>query len=248
MRTQYNHSNMFPIPVETIVIVGAGFSHHAGLPLTTRFTEAMLEAREYEAGASRIIVDFLSKFIHDAFDHSVKASAKRWPDLEDIFTCVDLAANSGHHLGSTFSPGDLRTVRRAMLSRIIRMLDQKYENARKKKGQDWRRLDDFFACIDARNVGFISMNWDTVIERKLKLNQPKLLIDYGCDALAAGIPDPPNPDDYTHSKRALLMERKMRQTIEVPVAMMDVRGVRFVRVCAQDGQKQNGAALAAPSG
>jgi hypothetical protein len=210
--------------VETIVIVGAGFSHHAGLPLTTSFTEAMLEAREYESGPSRIMVDFVSKFIHDAFDHSVKASAKRWPDLEDIFTCVDLAANSGHHLGSTFSPGDLRTVRRAMLSRIIRMLDQKYESARKKKGLDWRRLDDFFASMDSHSVGFISMNWDTVIERKLQLIRPKLLIDYGCDAIPAGIPDPPNPDDFLNSKRAFFKERKKRQTIEVPPVPTDIQG------------------------
>jgi hypothetical protein len=95
------------------------------------------------------------------------------------------------------------------------MLDQKYESGRKKKGQEWWRLDNFFASIESRSVGFISMNWDTVIERKLQLGRPKLLIDYGCDALAAGIPDPPNPDDYWHAKRALAKERKKRQVIEV---------------------------------
>lgn len=226
--TDTMHSDMPSTAVETIIIVGAGFSHHAGLPLTAGFTEAMLEAREYESGPSRIMVDFLSKFIHDAFDHSVKASAKRWPDLEDIFTCVDLAANSGHHLGSTLSPGDLRTVRRAMLSRIIRMLDHKYESGRKKKGMEWRRLDDFFGCIDSRSVGFISMNWDTVIERKLQLNRPELLIDYGCDALPAGIPEPPNPDDFLHSKRAFLKERKKRQIIEVPLAPTEQQGEKTV--------------------
>src|SRR5208337_5437495 len=108
--------------VDTIFIVGAGFSHHANLPLTNRFSEAILEAREFGRGPSRIIVDFLTKFIHDTFDHSTKAGAKSWPDLEDVFTCVDLSANSGHYLGSSFAPADLRTVRRAILSRIIRML------------------------------------------------------------------------------------------------------------------------------
>src|ERR1700677_3881792 len=105
--------------VETVFVVGAGFSSHAGLPLTSKFTEAILEARELKGGPSKILVDFLSRFIHDAFDHSPRAGAKRWPDLEDIFTCVDLSANSGHHLGSAFAPADLRTVRRAMLSRIV---------------------------------------------------------------------------------------------------------------------------------
>jgi hypothetical protein len=129
--------------VETVFIVGAGFSHHAGLPLTNEFTEAILEARGFDTGPSRVTVKFLTTFIRDVFDHSSKASAKKWPDLEDIFTCVDLSANSGHHLGSTFSPAALRTVRRAMLSRIVRMLNQKYQAARRRKGPDWRKLDEF---------------------------------------------------------------------------------------------------------
>src|SRR5438132_14033142 len=130
--------------VETVFVVGAGFSHHAGLPLTSKFTEAVLEAREFGSGPSRVMVEFLSSFIRDAFNHSAKAAARHWPNLEDIFTCVDLSANSGHHLGSNFAPADLRTVRRAMLCRIIRMLDQKYEAARKRKGPNWKELDDFF--------------------------------------------------------------------------------------------------------
>ncbi len=101
---------MSRLSATTAIVVGAGFSCHAGLPLTNSFTEAILEAREFGKGPSRILVDFLSRFIHDAFDHSTRASAKRWPELEDLFTCVDLAANSGHYLGSTFSPADLRTV------------------------------------------------------------------------------------------------------------------------------------------
>ncbi len=211
---------MSNLNVETAFIVGAGFSHHAGLPLTSKFTEAILEAREFGSGPSRILVEFLSKFIHDAFDHSTKAGAKYWPDLEDIFTCVDLSANSGHHLGGTFAPADLRTVRRAILSRIMRMLDQKYKAARKKKGPDWKKLDDFFWQIDSRNVGFISMNWDTVIERKLALTQENLLLDYCCDASPASIPDPPN-EDYFSSRKAYLKEIHQGQVITVAALPMD---------------------------
>ncbi len=209
---------MLNVTAETVIVVGAGFSHHAGLPLTNSFTEAILEARDFGSGPSRIIVDFLSKFIHDAFDHSTRASAKRWPELEDVFTCVDLAANSGHYLGSTFSPADLRTVRRSLLSRIIRMLDQKYESGRKKKGPEWRRLDDFFAQVESQSIGFISMNWDTVIERKLQLTKGSLLVDYACDAVPAGIQDPPNQDDYYHATRAYSTELMKRQVILVPTA------------------------------
>jgi hypothetical protein len=39
----------------------------------------------------------LGTFIHDAFDHSESAKAKRWPNLEDLLTNIDLAANTGHH-------------------------------------------------------------------------------------------------------------------------------------------------------
>jgi hypothetical protein len=206
---------MSNLNVDTVFIVGAGFSYHAGLPVASRFTEAILEAREYKHGPSRIIVDFLSKFIHDAFDHSTRAGAKYWPELEDVFTCVDLSANSGHHLGGTFAPADLRTVRRTVLSRIIRMLDQKYQNARRQKGPDWKKLDDFFVRIDSCSAGFISMNWDTVIERKLQANSLGVSIDYGCDALRAGIPDPPNEDEYPLARSALKKLTKEGQKIVV---------------------------------
>jgi hypothetical protein len=204
--------------VKTVFVVGAGFSRHAGLPLTSGFTEAILEAREFGRGPSRVMVEFLSKFIHDVFDHSTRASARRWPDLEDVFTCVDLAANSGHYLGSTFSPAELRTVRRSLLARIIRMLDQKYESGRKRKGSEWWRLDDFFARIDPGNSGFISMNWDSVIERKLQLSTGNLFIDYCCDAIPAEIQDPPNPADYPRA-RAYAKELRNRHLIVIPRPM-----------------------------
>jgi hypothetical protein len=167
--------------VQTMFIVGAGFSHYAGLPLTSKFTEALLEARGFGVGPSRILVEFLSSFIHHTFGHAKSAKAKYWPDLEDLFTCVDLSANSGHHLGSAFPPAHLRTVRRAMLSRIVRMLDQRYQTGRRNKGPEWRRLDELFARLDPKRVGFISMNWDNVIERKLAAVAASPSIDFPTD-------------------------------------------------------------------
>lgn len=200
--------------VDTLFITGAGFSHHAGLPLTGQFTEAILEAREYHGGPSRAMVEFLGRFIREAFDHSPRASARYWPDLEDLFTCVDLSANTGHHLGHRFAPADLRTVRRALLARVVRMLDQKYRAGRTKKRIEWRRLDDFFAQIDLRAVGFVSMNWDTVIERKIELAQGHPTIDYCCDALAASIPDLPERENFP-SERAFLRELGKGQPVTV---------------------------------
>jgi hypothetical protein len=189
--------------IDTVFIVGAGFSHHAGLPLTTNFTEALLEARQFGRGPSRMLVDFLSDFIFHAFGHSRRARAKYWPDLEDLFTCVDLSANTGHHLGSRFSPADLRTVRRALLSRTIRMLEHHYELGRRKKTLEWRRLEESFWEVNTQRVGFISMNWDTVIERKLSITRENLSLDYCCDALPAQIPDLPDPTDFASHKKFL---------------------------------------------
>src|SRR5260370_7442599 len=206
--------------VETMFIVGAGFSHYAGLPLTSSFTEALLEAREFGAGPSRILVEFLSSFIHHAFGHSKSAKARYWPDLEDLFTCVDLLANSGHHLGSAFSPAHLRTVRRALLSRIIRMLEQRYRTGRRGKGAEWRKLDELFVRVDPRRVGFISMNWDNVIERKLAAVSASPSIDYCCDALPAWIPEPPDRDHFS-SDTAFTKEVYKGQTISVAALPVD---------------------------
>jgi hypothetical protein len=203
------------LDIETLYVVGAGFSHHAGLPLTSRFTEALLEAREFEGGPSRVLVNFLSEFIHRAFGHSRTASAKYWPDLEDVFTCVDLSANTGHHLGSTFSSADLRTVRRALLARIIRMLGRRYKVARSKKSDDWRKLDDFFVSTSSDAIGFISMNWDTVIERKLEVTRSDLSLDYCCDAFPAVIPRLPDIEEPHRSRSEFLAEIKRGQPISL---------------------------------
>jgi hypothetical protein len=175
--------------VETVIIVGAGFSQYAGLPLTENFTKSLLEARKYPTGLSRVLVEFLSRFIHDSFGHSSKAGAKYWPSLEDIFTCVDLSSNSGHHLGPRFAPADLRTVRRALLARTIGMLYQANKDPRKRKSGDWRQLKRLFDRIDPKRIGFISMNWDNVIEKNLTGTYTEQLFDYCCDAQHALFPE-----------------------------------------------------------
>lgn len=53
---------------------------------------------------SKALVKHLRKLIRRVFDHSAQAQSKYWPALEDLFTCIDMAANTGHHLG----PADIR--------------------------------------------------------------------------------------------------------------------------------------------
>ena len=107
--------------IDHLFIVGAGFSHYAGLPLTNHFTEELLNVGELKKGQSQRIVKFLRGFVYETFDHSRRAKARFWPQLEDLFTCIDLSANTGHYLGPKYSPKVLRTVRRALIVRTIRM-------------------------------------------------------------------------------------------------------------------------------
>lgn len=82
-----------------VYLVGAGSSCYAGLPLQAAFTEALLEPGKDESNLTKAVVEYLAKFIRRTFDHSTSAKAWYWPNLEDVFTSVDLAANTGHHLG-----------------------------------------------------------------------------------------------------------------------------------------------------
>jgi len=165
---------------KSVFIVGAGFSNYAGPPLQGEFTGALLEARDFRQGSpSQALVKFLSRFVHDNFGHLRSAKAQFWPELEDIFTCIDLSANTGHHLGQKYPPALLRTIRRALLARIIRMLRRAYADAKVAKGQRWQRLDELLRMIDVSRTAFISMNWDTVIEDRIREIYRGAVIDYG---------------------------------------------------------------------
>jgi hypothetical protein len=177
-----------PLSDCTVFIVGAGFSRYAGLPLQVDFTRALLEPSRADS-ASKPLVAVLRKFIARVFDHEETAGSKYWPPLEDVFTCIDMSANTGHHLGVTDSPSDLRTVRRMLLSRMMWMLEEHYAAAAIDKNPDWNLLDRFFRRIDLDRAAFVSINWDTVIERRLSETRGIFAFDYGCGALAARIPD-----------------------------------------------------------
>ena len=53
------------------------------------------------------------------------------------------------------------------------------------KTDDWQKLDGFFKDLDLGHSAFISMNWDTVIERRLAERRGLDNIDYRCDAIPA---------------------------------------------------------------
>lgn len=173
-------------PQSNVLIIGAGFSSNAGLPLASRFTVELLKTMSLNPnGPSRALVKFLKQFVDHTFGEGGTRNANEWPELEDILTIIDLSANTGHHLGPTYSASDLRTVRRAILVRMIRMLEQRYAAASKNANPGWQKLEQFFARFEADDCAVLCMNWDTVFERGLKRTQKIDQIDYGCDARAA---------------------------------------------------------------
>ena len=169
--------------IDHLFIVGAGFSHYAGLPLTNDFTQKLLDVAHLKtSGPSALIVKFLQQFVQDTFDHKPGAAARFWPHLEDIFTCIDLSANTGHHLGPKYAPTDLRAMRRGLIDRIIRMLRGTYTEAKEQKTEDWTTLETFFSSVVPERCAFLCMNWDTVIEEGLGRAQNVTDFDYGCGA------------------------------------------------------------------
>jgi len=174
--------------LENLFILGAGFSKNAGLPLQNEFTERLLHAGD-DKDSTRVVVPFLRQFIAKAFGHLESAKAVYWPELEDIFTCIDLAANSGHNLGFAFQPSELRKVRRALITRIVGMLRAEYERAKRELPEGWKQLEKFFQSIELRSSGFLNLNWDTVVEEGISKIHGPTDFQYGCGALRASFPE-----------------------------------------------------------
>ncbi len=149
---------------KTALIVGAGFSSIAGLPLQSEFTKQLLKAGTFKHGKSRYLMPTLGEFALETFGFRPNHDLASYPELEDIFTTLDLSANTGHHLGRKYAPKDLRRLRRILLSRIIRMLDTSYLAGKKKSLGERAQLLDFLSRLSEKKHEFVSLNWDLVLE------------------------------------------------------------------------------------
>lgn len=173
---------------QQLMIVGAGFSANAGLPLASQFTGQLLDVeRLVSDGPSNGQVRFLKAFVDKIFGEGAERSADEWPEMEDILTLVDLSANTGHHLGPDFSPSQLRVVRRAIIVRMIRMLAQAYRRRQKSPDDSWRKLEALFGAFDLEKTAILSMNWDTVFEQGVARTQLVRRVDYGFEATACDL-------------------------------------------------------------
>lgn len=171
------------LETDNLLILGAGFSRNAGLPLASEFTRELLNLRGLKLdGPSARQVAYIRAFVDSVFGEGASRNHDEWPELEDIFTLVDLSANTGHHLGPSHSASDLRIVRRSIIVRMIRMLAKAYARGRDKHDADWMTLEGFFKQFDATTSAVLSMNWDTVFEQGIARTQKIDKIEYGCGA------------------------------------------------------------------
>lgn len=152
------------------LIVDAGFSCEAALPSTEELSDQFLESPS--DGVVPIQIEHqISKHL-DAFWKGVfgYAEGKSKPSLEDHFTAIDLAANTGHHLGPSYSPRKLRAIRRFSIHRVFQILDLKYRQSSTIE----RLLTELSKKAD---LSIVSVNWDVVAENHL--DAIRLCYDYG---------------------------------------------------------------------
>jgi hypothetical protein len=133
----------------------------------------LLLSQEFSSDLDMAITKVLSLFLREVFHWRV---GSQMPELEDIFTCIDLSANTGHHLGIKYTPKLLRAIRRMMIYRIFSVLDQRFaisphiqELLRHTKEQG------------LNSSSFVVLNWDIVLEKHLA--RLGIDVDYGCDSL-----------------------------------------------------------------
>jgi NAD-dependent SIR2 family protein deacetylase len=144
------------------LILGSGFSKEASLPTTAEIPAKFLSVPKNAILPKNIeerISEILLSFWGQTFNYEDSGNL---PSLENHFTLIDLAANSGHHLGS-YSPKMLRAIRRMSIHRVFSILA---ENDRLNS-----QLQFMFKEIRKNfdDVSIITLNWDLVAETHLRM-------------------------------------------------------------------------------
>ncbi len=149
------------------LILGSGFSAAAGLPTTNKVNEKFIAppARTpggYHDGLEQTDEDFitaiLKQFWRDVFGW---VDGQPAPTLEEHFTQLDFAANSGHHLGPKYSPKHLRAIRRFSIHRVFHILDAERRASPEIESVLKMAFSSFATSI-------VTLNWDIVVELTLQ--------------------------------------------------------------------------------
>ena len=143
------------------VFLGSGFSAALGLPTTNQLSGKLLEPGGDNL-ETKAIEEFISTRI-SAFWENVfgwRPGMPR-PTLEDHFTQIDMAANSGHRLGPSFGPSELRATRRMTIHRIFSLL--------KTLGFQADCVTKFLKELSkTHDLALITSNWDAEVESSLE--------------------------------------------------------------------------------
>lgn len=146
--------------LNTVYILGAGFSCYAALPTQKEIVRQLFRHQDLSGPPdineiiTAIINDFFEKVFH-LWDLDEGA-----PELEDIYTCLDLAAQSGHFLGPDYTPKKLQALRHLLTHRIFQILEKRHQPS-----QDIYHLLEH--ALQRENCAFLSLNWDMVLEKHL---------------------------------------------------------------------------------
>jgi len=150
-----------PTKDRLVLFLGSGLSAELGLPLTSKLQDQLLAPIGIAPDVVRreaFISSVLARFWRDTFGWS---RSRLTPSLEDHFTHIDLAANSGHYLGAGYGPKKLRALRRMTIHRVFKLLDIKPDIR-----DDLRMFVD--KLCSTFEVSIVTTNWDIMAERCLQ--------------------------------------------------------------------------------
>lgn len=173
---------------KTIYILGAGFSHNAGIPLQAQILEGIhdMNLLDMPSSLSEKFLDAQSEiftFIEKIFEQVPT------PSLEDVFTLLDQSINRRSYCVG-YSWQELEEVRSALYTAIVVLL---HTRGRKISKQE-EFYDSVAACLIKERLAagqegdpfsVISLNWDCVLENAIywclgQCNTTKADIDYCC--------------------------------------------------------------------
>lgn len=156
--------------MNTTVILGAGFSKNSGIPIQSEIPEYLIsdEVETFEGCISKV----LERFLNNTFGYR-KGQPK--PNLDDVFTCIDISTSSGHHLGLEYSPLKLRAIRRFLVYKVYSIIEEEFEYSKPVEMLLKRIFDS------SGHVSFVVLNWDTALEKYLRKINQNTQIEYCCN-------------------------------------------------------------------
>lgn len=144
----------------TVLIAGAGLSAVAGIPTTRDLPSQFLVLPETDATPEplqKAMSEHLRRYWEVVFGYKPNGPT---PSFEDHFTVLDLAANTGHQVGSRYSPKQLRAIRRLSIHRVFDVLNTSFHRN--------DELSGFLSALaSGSGNGILTTNWDIAIERHL---------------------------------------------------------------------------------